>query len=47
MISHLESALGLAMELSDDITEFLIERSLDEARGHQLVVVDQTTIEDH
>jgi hypothetical protein len=31
MIEHLASALGLANELNDRITSFLIERALDEA----------------
>ena len=42
MIENLESALGLASELGEDVTAFLIERALDEARGHQFVAVDKT-----
>ncbi len=34
MIEHLESALGLADELNDAMTGYLIERALDEARSH-------------
>ena len=34
MIGHLESALGLADELNDSLTGYLIERALDEARSH-------------
>jgi hypothetical protein len=33
MIEHLVSALGLAEEMNEPNTGFLIERALDEARG--------------
>ncbi len=42
MIEHLEAALGLAGDLGEEIVAFLIERSLDEARGHQFVAIDRT-----
>jgi hypothetical protein len=42
MIEHLEAALGLASDLGEDIVAFLIERSLDEARGHLFVGIDRT-----
>jgi hypothetical protein len=42
MIEHLEAALGLAGDLGEEILAFLIERSLDEARGHQFVAIDRT-----
>lgn len=43
MIEHLEAALGLASDLREDIVAFLIERSLDEARGTLLVEIDRTS----
>lgn len=42
MIEHLEAALGLAGDLGEEITTFLIERALDDARGKQFVVIDKT-----
>jgi hypothetical protein len=42
MIEHLEAAIGLAGDLGEETTAFLIERALDEARGKQFVVIDQT-----
>ena len=42
MIEHLESALGLAGDLGEEVVAFLIERSLDEARGHQFVAIERT-----
>jgi hypothetical protein len=42
MIEHLEAALGLADGLGEEILAFLIERSLDKARGHQFVAVDRS-----
>ena len=42
MIEHLEAALGLAGDLGEEILAFLIERSLDEARGRQVVAIDRT-----
>jgi hypothetical protein len=42
MMEHLEAALGLAGDLGEEIVAFLIERSLDEARGHQFVAIDRT-----
>jgi hypothetical protein len=42
MIEHLEAALGLAGDFCEEIVAFLIERSLDEARGHQFVAIDRT-----
>ena len=41
MIEHLEAALGLAGDLGE-VVAFLIERSLDEARGHQFVAIGRT-----
>ena len=35
MIVHLESALGIARELSEPVIGYLIERTLDEARAGQ------------
>jgi hypothetical protein len=35
LIRHLEDALALAEQLDDGLTEYLIERALDEARSHQ------------
>lgn len=46
MIEHLEAALGLASDLGEEIVAFLIERSLDEARGHQFVGIDRTKRDD-
>jgi hypothetical protein len=40
-IEHLQSALGLTTELSEDLTGFLIERALDDVRGHRLVTTDK------
>ena len=42
MIEHLEAALGLAGDLGEESTAFLIERAIDEARGKQLVAIDRT-----
>jgi hypothetical protein len=42
IIKHLEAALGLAQEIGEDIVAFLIERCLDEARGHRFLAVDRT-----
>lgn len=42
MIKHLEAALRLAGDLGEETIAFLIERSLDEARGHQFVAIDRT-----
>jgi hypothetical protein len=42
MIEHLETALGLAVELSEGTTAYLIERALDGARGRQFVSIDKT-----
>jgi hypothetical protein len=36
LIEHLETALGLAHELNEPTTEYLIERAIDEARSHQI-----------
>jgi hypothetical protein len=42
MIEHLQAALGLAGDLGEETTAFLIERAMDEARGKQLVAIDRT-----
>jgi hypothetical protein len=36
LIEHLESARGIASELGDATTEYLIERALDQARADQI-----------
>ena len=36
LIEHLESARGIASELGDGATEYLIERALDQARADQV-----------
>jgi len=33
LIKHLENAMAIAEELEDGLTEYLIERALDEARA--------------
>jgi hypothetical protein len=36
LTEHLESARGIASELGDGTTEYLIERALDQARADQV-----------
>jgi hypothetical protein len=42
IIKHLETALGLAQDIREDIVAFLIERCLDETRANQWVAIDRT-----